>query len=44
VYPPGVLIGTIHLFKARELDSFATLDPAVDLTTIEDMFVVTGRK
>jgi rod shape-determining protein MreC len=44
VYPPGVLIGTIHQFKARELDSLATLDPAVDLTTIEDMFVVTGRK
>src|SRR5207244_8538499 len=44
VYPPGVFLGVISEFKVRELDSYATIVPAVDLTTLEDVFVVTGRK
>lgn len=44
VFPPGVLIGAIKEFKARELDGYATLVPAVDLTTLEDVFVVVGNR
>jgi rod shape-determining protein MreC len=44
VYPPGVFIGAIREFRVRELDGFATIVPAVDLTTLEDVFVVVGRK
>lgn len=42
VFPSGVLIGQVRDFKARELDGFATVVPAVDLTTLEDVFVVVG--
>ncbi|MEA3187153.1 MAG: rod shape-determining protein MreC [Chthoniobacter sp.] len=44
VYPSGVLIGVVKKFEVRSLDGHATLVPAVDLTTLEDVFVVTGRK
>jgi len=44
VYPAGVFIGAIKEFRVRELDGYATLLPAVDLTTLEDVFVVLGRK
>jgi rod shape-determining protein MreC len=44
VYPSGIMLGTIKEFKVRELDGYATLVPAVDLTTLEDVFVVAGRK
>ncbi len=44
VYPPGLMIGAVKEFKVRELDGYATLLPAVDLATLEDVFVVTGRK
>ncbi len=44
VYPSGILIGVIKQFEVRALDGHATLVPAVDLTTIEDVFIVTGRK
>jgi rod shape-determining protein MreC len=44
VYPSGLLLGTIKEFQVRELDGYATLVPAVDLTTLEDVFVVAGRK
>ncbi len=44
VYPPGLLVGSVKEFKVRELDSYATIDPAVDLTTLEDVFVVVGKK
>ncbi len=40
VFPPGVLIGAVREFKMRELDGHATLVPAVDLTTLQDVFVV----
>ena len=40
VFPPGVLVGAVRDYKVRELDGYATLIPAVDLSTIEDVFVV----
>jgi rod shape-determining protein MreC len=44
VYPSGVAIGTVKDFKVRELDGKATLIPAVDLTTLQDVFIVVGKK
>ena len=43
VYPPGVLVGAIKDFKVRQLDGYATILPAVDMTTLEDVFVVAGN-
>ena len=40
VFPSGVFIGAVKEFKVRELDGYASLVPAVDLTTIDDVFVV----
>lgn len=40
VFPSGVLIGAVREFKVRDLDAYASLVPAVDLSTIEDVFVV----
>lgn len=40
VFPSGVYIGQVNDFKVKELNGQATLVPAVDLTTIEDVFVV----
>jgi rod shape-determining protein MreC len=40
VFPSGVAIGVIRDFKVRELDGYSTITPAVDLSTIEDVFVV----
>jgi len=40
VFPSGVLIGAVRDFKVRELDGYATIVPAVDLSTIDDVFVV----
>ena len=44
VFPSGLLIGTVHEYRVRELDGQARLTPAVDMTKLEDVFVVTGRK
>lgn len=44
VYPSGVFIGVIKEFKVRPLDGYATLLPSVDLTTLQDVFVVVGNK
>ena len=44
VFPPGLLLGTVKEFRLRELDGQAQLTPAVDLTKLEDVFVVVGRK
>lgn len=44
VFPAGVSIGAIKEFRVRELDGYATLLPTVDLTTLEDVFVVLGKK
>jgi rod shape-determining protein MreC len=40
VFPPGITIGTVKEFKVGGLDASATILPAVDLTTLEDVFVV----
>src|SRR5205807_2611889 len=44
VFPSGLLVGTVQSFKVRELDGQARVGPAVDLSHLEDVFVVTGRK
>jgi len=44
VFPPGLLLGTVKEFLVRVLDGQAQLTPAVDLTKLEDVFVVVGRK
>ncbi|MDQ2659659.1 MAG: rod shape-determining protein MreC [Verrucomicrobiota bacterium] len=44
VFPSGLLIGTVKDYKVRELDGQARLLPAVDLSKLQDVFVVTGRK
>ena len=44
VFPSGLLIGSVKSFRTRELDGQAQLTPAVDLSHLEDVFVVTGRK
>ena len=44
VFPSGLLIGAVKSFRVRELDGQAQLAPAVDLSHLEDVFVVTGRK
>jgi rod shape-determining protein MreC len=44
VFPSGLLVGVVKSFRVRELDGQAHLAPAVDLSHLEDVFVVTGRK
>src|SRR2546430_16103372 len=44
VFPSGLLIGVVKTFRVRELDGQAQLTPAVDLSHLEDVFVVAGRR
>ena len=44
VFPSGVLLGVVQEFRVRELDGYATLVPAVDLTTLQDVFVVVSQQ
>jgi len=44
VFPSGLLVGAVKTFRVRELDGQAKLAPAVDLSKLEDVFIVTGRK
>lgn len=44
VFPSGLLVGVVQSFRVRELDGQARVTPAVDLSHLEDVFVVTGRK
>src|SRR2546430_6043551 len=44
VFPSGLLIGAVKSFRVRELDGQAQLTPAVDLSHLADVFVVTGRR
>ena len=44
VFPSGLLIGAVKSFRVRELDGQALLTPSVDLSHLEDVFVVTGRR
>lgn len=43
VFPSGVFIGQVNQFQVRELNAQATILPAIDLTTIEDIFVVVKK-
>ena len=40
VFPPGLLLGVVQDFRVRELDGAASVIPAVDLTALQDIFVV----
>ena len=42
VYPPGILLGQVKRFEVQPLEGTAVLVPAVDLSSIEDVFIVTG--
>jgi len=42
VFPSGVLIGEVKDFEVEPLEGTASVIPSVDLTTIEDVFIVTG--
>ena len=42
VFPSGVMIGEVKKFEVEPLEGVATVVPAVDLATIEDVFIVTG--
>lgn len=44
VFPSGIQIGAVKSFRSRELDGQAQLTPVVDMTHLEDVFVVIGRK
>jgi hypothetical protein len=44
VFPAGILLGTVDRYRVRELDGFASLVSAVDLMTLQDVFVVIGEK
>ena len=44
VFPSGLLVGAVKSFRVRELDAQAQLTPAVDLSHLEAVFVVTGQK
>ncbi len=44
VFPSGVLLGTVREIRARSLDAQASVVPAVDLSSIENVFVVKGVK
>ncbi len=44
VFPTGVMVGLVKDFTLRELEGVATVQPAVDLATVRDVFVVSGVK
>jgi rod shape-determining protein MreC len=43
VFPAGIMVGAVREFRVRELDGMATVVPAVDLATLQDVFVVTSE-
>jgi rod shape-determining protein MreC len=44
VFPSGILVGQVKSFQARALDGRATIEPAIDPSLVEDVFVVVGAK
>jgi len=42
VFPAGIPLGVIKEFRARELDGQSVVEPAVDLSKLDDVFVVQG--
>ncbi len=43
-FPPGLVIGRVKEFRPRALDGQAVVEPAVQLDSIEDVFVLIGKK
>jgi rod shape-determining protein MreC len=43
-FPPGLVIGRIKEFRLRALDGQAVVEPAVQLASVEDVFVLIGKK
>ena len=44
VFPSDLLLGTVKSFDVRALDARATVTPAVDLSKLENVFVVLGNR
>lgn len=44
VFPSGILIGKVKEFRTRPLDGQALVEPVVDISQTEDVFVVVGAK
>jgi len=44
IFPSGIEIGTVKSFCLRELDGQAILDPTVDFSNLEHVFVIVGAK
>jgi rod shape-determining protein MreC len=42
VFPAGILIGEVKKFEVQPLEGTASVIPAVDMSAIEDVFIVTG--
>ena len=40
VFPPDLLIGSVASFQARDLDGQALVQPAVNLSSLKDVFVI----
>lgn len=44
VFPSGILVGQVKSFQARALDGRAIIEPLIDASSVEDVFVVVGAK
>src|SRR6267154_2535954 len=44
VFPSGVIVGTIKQFTVKELEGVAIVQPAMDLSKVQDVFVISGIK
>lgn len=44
VFPSGLLLGTVKNFQPRLLDGRGTVTPAVDLSKLENVFIVIGKR
>ncbi|HEY5791939.1 MAG TPA: rod shape-determining protein MreC, partial [Chthoniobacterales bacterium] len=44
VFPAGLKLGAIKSFRVRDLDGQAVVEPAVDLSTVRDVFVIVSEK
>lgn len=43
-FPPGILVGKVVDFQRRSLDGQAVVEPAVNLSSMEDVFVLLDRR
>jgi rod shape-determining protein MreC len=44
VFPSGLVVGSVKDFSAKQLEGIATVTPAVDLSDIQDVFVIIRQK